>query len=249
MAFMAMAMLIGVALAGLAPGDEAPEDGNAEAERYDGTEDDERFDAAGGNDLVQGQGGDDTLSGGDGNDWLIGADGQDVLLGGNGHDVIVGGPQSDTIEAGAGDDFVEAANIIDEARLDASAQEAESFSEIEFAYDLPRASDSGDVIDLGEGDDTVVLGSDDSLAGGEGADHITLGDWIEPGRPAHIDDFDDAEDLLVITYDSEMAEPEISISGSETGGAALIQADGVTMAVLHGVSPDQVTSEIRLVSY
>jgi len=249
MAFMAMAMLVGVALAGFIPGDEAPEDGNAEDERYDGTEDDERFDAAGGNDLVHGQGGDDTLLGGDGNDWIIGAGGQDVLLGGNGEDVIVGGSGGDMIEAGAGDDFVEAANIIDEGRLDASAREAESFSDIAFAYDLPGSSDAGDVIDLGAGEDTVVLGSDDSLTGGEGADQITLGDWIEPGRPAVIDDYDAAEDLLVITYDSERAEPVISIISNENGDAALIEADGVTMAVLSGLSPDQVTSEIRLVSY
>lgn len=249
MAFLAMAILMGAALAGLAAGDAAAEEGSPEAERYEGTENDERFHGAGGNDLIHGHAGDDTLSGGAGNDWLIGSDGNDSLIGGSGDDVIVGGADTDTIDAGGGNDFVESANVIDEAELDASARDADRFSDISFSYDLPGASDAGDLVNLGVGDDTVVLGSDDSLTGGDGADIITLGDWIEPGHPAHIEDYDDAEDVLVLTYDAANPEPEIRITTSENGDSALIRADGVTMAILNGLSADQVTSEIRLVTY
>lgn len=237
MAILGILLLIGGAMAGLvglgglhlpefAPDDTTGDSAEAEAQ------------AAARSDLLLGGDGDDLLAGGTGGDWLIGLDGDDTLTGGAGGDVIIPGTGQDAIAAGDGHDFVEAANVVDEAALRSSATGADDIFDIAFAYDLPAASDAGDVIDLGAGDDTVVAGSDDTIAGGPGGDEFALGDWIAGGAPVEIADFDAAEDIITFVYDRDGDAPELSVARNETTGVTTIMADGRSIAVLRDASPD-----------
>jgi Ca2+-binding RTX toxin-like protein len=83
-----------------------------------------------GDDTITGDAGNDTIDGGTGNDTIDGGSGTDSLTGGDGNDTIVGGPGADIISGGAGDDIIRAAD------------------------------DSSDIVDCGDGNDTVYVEAD-----------------------------------------------------------------------------------------
>lgn len=248
MAFIALAMLLGLALTGLGAEGDTVSEGSASSEKYTGTEGDDRFDAAAGNDLVLGQAGDDSLSGGEGNDWLLGATGADTLTGGSGDDVIVGGAGTDRIEAGAGNDFAETADIVDTPKLEISSQSAESFGDIDFLYDIAAGSDEGDEVSLGSGHDTVIAGSDDTVTTGEGNDHISLGDWIEEGKPIHLQDFESGKDVIVYTYANTTNQPHLDIVANNPLEQIELRANGKTFAILQSTVSDFSMKDVRLLS-
>lgn len=180
----------------------------------------------------------DLLESGDGADWLLGFAGDDVLEGGAGDDVLIGGTGMDVILAGDGDDFVESANIVAEPALRTSAEAGGDVADVVFAYDLPRGSDESDTVTLGAGDDTVVAGSDDVVTGGAGQDAFALGDWITGGQPVEITDFDEAEDIVSFVYDRDGDMPDLEIQRNSQTGLTTIRADGQSIAVLRGASPE-----------
>lgn len=250
MGLIALSMLMGLVLAsslGLAA--ETAEEGSSASEKFAGTDQDDYFDAKDGNDLLIGQGGNDTLSGGNGNDWLVGAAGDDILDGGAGSDVIIGGKGADTLIGGAGNDFIEAANIVDTPRLEASLAQTSSFRDIAFGYDLPNTSDAGDKIESGTGNDTIVLGADDTLTSGSGADEISIGDWITNNAAATILDFDSEEDVLVFTYQKSTGLPKIDITRDEDEDVTEIRANGYLVAKLHKVQGFATSDNLRFASY
>lgn len=244
MAVVALLLLVGASLAGLVglsgPDDDIAMTGDTAGDDLltDGSPGPDTLQGGDGDDLLAGRAGDDLLSGGAGNDWLLGLDGADTLQGGPGRDVLIGGAGGDRMIGGAGDDFVEAANIIDEDALVASLDGLRSFSDIAFAYALPGLSDQGDLVDLGAGDDTVVVGHDDSVTGGDGADEFALGDWIEGGRPALIEDFDLAEDLITFVTADDQPTPDLTIERDSITGLTTLKADGQAIAVIRNASPD-----------
>ena len=154
-----------------------------------------------------------------------------------------------TISKHSGNDFVEAANIVDQSALQTSIDNASSFADLNFEYDLPNTSDEGDIIDLGEGDDTAVIGSDDTLTAGAGADEISIGDWISPNAPAKITDFDPQEDLLLFSYDSTTAAPEISLFHNETTNTTEVRADNSIIATLDNPIGEVSLSNIKVNTY
>lgn len=236
MAVIGILLLVGGALAGLAGlGDLDLPDLEEEAQNRSATNHDD--DVVRDNDLLLGTDGNDVLDGGGGGDWLIGLDGADTLDGGTGGDVIIPGTGTDMVTAGDGNDFVEAANVVDEAALRASASGSEDIFDVDFAYDLPKDSDARDVIDLGDGNDTVVAGTHDTVTGGAGADEFALGDWIAGGAPVEISDFDEAEDIITFVYDRDADAPDLSVERNETTGVTTIKADGQSIAVLRDTSP------------
>lgn len=230
MGILTILLLIGGALSGLTglAGGEAEDQPQAAPPPDNGQEP---------GDLVVGTDDADLLAGGDGADWLLGLNGADILTSGSGDDVVIGGTGPDEILAGAGNDFVESANIIAETALRNSAETGD-IDDVVFEYDLPRASDEGDLVELGDGDDTVVAGSDDVVTGGAGADEFSLGDWITGGRPVEITDFDEAEDVVSFVYDRDGDVPELDILRDSQTGVTTIRADGQSIAVLRGASPD-----------
>jgi Ca2+-binding RTX toxin-like protein len=241
MAFLALFLLVGATLAG-ATGlatPEAPEtEGGDDDDGFLGTDSNDSVNGGGGNDLLVGLEGDDTLSGGGGEDWLVGLQGSDHLTGDAGNDVMIGGADSDSLSGGPGDDFIESADLVDEAILRDSLDGIQRLSDVAFQYDLTQSPDTGDSVDMGAGDDTVVAGDDDTLTGGDGADEFALGDWISGKAPVEITDFDTEEDLLSFVYNTDGPEPELSVERDETSGLMTLRADGETVAVLRNTSPD-----------
>ena len=242
MAFLTLFLLVGATLAGASglavPDDPSDSQGGDDADGFGGTAGDDSVDGGGGNDLLVGLEGDDTLSGDTGDDWLVGLQGSDQLTGDGGNDVLIGGTESDSLSGGPGDDFIEAANLVDEAILRDSLTGIQRLSDVAFQYDLTQSPDTGDNVDLGAGDDTVVAGDDDTLTGGDGADEFALGDWISGEAPVEITDFDPDEDLLSFVYNTDGPTPELSVEQDETTGLMTLRADGEAVAVLRNTSPD-----------
>ncbi len=242
-----MAMMVGFALVGLMP--DIQSEGTDEADKNLGSHEDDLIDGAGGDDLLVGHSGDDTLIGADGADWLIGQNGNDQLTGGSGNDVLIGGQGHDLIDAGTGDDFVEAANVVDEEALAASLKTASSFSDIDFHYDLPGTSDEGDMIELGAGNDTAVIGSNDTLTSGSGADEIVIGDWITAGEAAVITDFEQGEDVLIYSYDGSTSDPELILRHDSASGTTELRADERVIARLSDPFCDIRLEHVRIMAY
>lgn len=206
-----------------------------------------------GKDLLQGGDGADELHGdawhdglfgGDGNDELYGGNGKDILVGEDGDDTLFGGAQDDglygglganTLFGGEGDDRLFGARLYD----DVSPEEYGYVRDEQSEYDDGRGWISGlgkqddtDGSELygGDGNDHLILGSNDVAYGGQGNDGFVVGDWIEDGSPAKIMDFNGAEDGITVASDFAPEYEFIRISDSE----ARIEYDGKIVAEIQG---------------
>ncbi|MEL6607621.1 MAG: hypothetical protein AAFO93_01790 [Pseudomonadota bacterium] len=142
-----------------------------------------------GNDQLTGGAGSDLLNGGSGDDTLFGGDGNDGLQGGAGNDVLIGGAGQDTLFAGTGDDILVGTTL--------SADGIDT--------------DTGDFLNAGDGDDGVIAGSYDHITLGEGEDTLVVGHWMQGA--AIVQDFDMAEDKLVVVYDdAALEDPSVEIA-------------------------------------
>ena len=245
---MAVGMMLGFGAEAMVEA-ETEAEGSENSDRIDGTERDDNFRGAAGDDLLLGNGGNDNIFGDGGNDWIFGMHGLDTLTGGAGNDVLVGGAGADAIDAGDGDDFVEAANLLDADALAGSLTGANSFADIAFTYDLSLQSDAGDAVDLGAGDDTVVVGANDTVTGAEGADKFATGDWIETHGAAYLPDFDPAEDILTFAYDDAGRAPDLTIQVDPVRGGVTLLNHGEPIALI-GAAPGTITtSDVMLVAY
>jgi len=243
--------LMGLGILSMFAGDDdgGGDEGTEGADGYLGTEEANTFSGNGGSDLLAGFGGDDVLSGGDGGDWIFALDGNDSVSGDSGNDVIVGGEGADTLAGGTGNDFVEAANVIDEPALLESLKSARALTDIVFQYDLSQPSDAGDLVDLGEGNDTVVMGSDDTITGGSGADKFSGGDWIEPGNAAIISDYDADEDVITFAYDANDPTPVLDVFLNKQTGHAHVRSGNQDVVVVENAGSDFTISMIKLTPY
>jgi len=82
---------------------------------------------------------------------------------------------------------------------------------------------------------------DDSLAGGDGADVILIGDWITPDDPTmDIVDYDQTEDQLVIMWDLSAGVPAIDVQPNEDSAEDMrAMVDGheiLRVSVVEGLS-------------
>jgi Ca2+-binding RTX toxin-like protein len=201
---------------------------------------DSLYGGAGGDSLLGGDG-DDALDGGEDDDDLFGEMGDDWLAGGGGDDRLTGGDGADSLDGGEGDDSLLGSGGDDV--LDGGA-----------GADVLGGGDGDDVlIGLGDatrdylngaaGDDVLRGGAGDNLNGGEGADLFEVGG--EAGGPAVVDDFNAAEDALVVVYDGTGPEPELTQRADESG--VVLMADGVEVAQVLGVDEIDLAA-IRLVA-
>lgn len=183
-----------------------------------GEADDDRLSGGDGDDDLYGHAGDDLLRGDDGDDWLIGGEGDDDIAGGQGDDSLMGGFGDDTVSGGTGADIVNGNDGDDHlSGLDEAGQD----------------DGTTDFLNGGNGDDTLLLGAGDNAHGGAGSDTFTLGDWIEDGSTAVIEDYDAAEDALVVLYDDVAhPDPELTVEADPENGSATLLMDGLPMATL-----------------
>ena len=126
-----------------------------------GDEGNDSIDGGTGNDLIYGGADDDTVLGGDGDDVLHGDDGNDSIDGGSGYDLIYGGADDDTITGGLGRDTVYGGDGND-TWLAGSSDSGTDFVYLEGGDDVAEVgyfntADGPDILDGGDGNDTIAL--------------------------------------------------------------------------------------------
>jgi Ca2+-binding RTX toxin-like protein len=146
--------------------------GTERADKLYGGDGDQQIQAGDGNDTIYGLDGNDAVAAGEGNDLVSGGAGVDTLLGEGGNDTLVGAhwqeQSEEYIDGGAGDDFLFGRGIL----LGGAGQ------------DTIDISGSSWVVDGGDGNDTIRLGSEifapaseillQELHGGAGDDVVDL---------------------------------------------------------------------------
>lgn len=198
----------------------------------EGLEGDDNLFGGVGEDILVGDEGDDRLFGGDDDDILLGGDDDDLVRGGDDDDTIVGGSGADTLNGDSGDDLIIGSSGFDESAFLTSLEDAETTADLTIQFNDEADTDTGDVIDGGNGEDTIVMGSEDSVTGGADADLFAGGWWIRPGEPAIIEDYDEAEDILTYTYEEGTTEPVITTSIDAATGDATVYADGDEVIII-----------------
>ncbi len=108
--------------------------GKEGADRINSGDGNDNIAGKGGNDFIEAGDGDDLVSGGSGDDKIRGGAGDDYIMGGDGNDTVSGGPGNDYITLGPGDDIL--------------------------VYYLDSNKGYHDFADGGEGDDTLIIVSD-----------------------------------------------------------------------------------------
>ncbi|MGH1424055.1 MAG: calcium-binding protein [Pseudooceanicola sp.] len=245
--------------------EETPENvdtpGTNGADFIGGTPEDDLLLALGGNDLVVGEQGQDTIDGGNGLDLLMGGKGDDLIEGRNDDDLLIGGKGEDTLNGGKGDDVLFGSDAVRDVELgrDLLAAETEQdFNAIldsDDYYDDSRDLAQADILNGGDGEDVLIMGSNDTGTSGEGEDLIVIGDWIDPDKgPAVITDLRDPDtsgDLLVYNYNGANAAPVITVEHDEVAGVSHVYADnGLVLEVLHVASAPLIkVGDISLVAY
>jgi serralysin len=189
-----------------------------------------------GNDLLMGQPGADVLSGWKGNDFITGGEGADELYGNEGDDFLMGGNGADILKGGDGNDEIWGAELLnrdltydDLVVLSSKGADVE-YSDLDNLYFTATDSDTGDIIDGGNGNDSIVLGNGDVATGGEGNDDFNVVSWINDGEEATITDFTAGEDVISVGF--PMGDPSPTISLSADVNDAMLYADGQLIAVI-----------------
>ncbi|MGB1033215.1 MAG: calcium-binding protein, partial [Flavobacteriales bacterium] len=209
--------------------------------------DDQLFGNAG-NDFLAGNGGNDRLFGGDGEDILSGGDGEDFLRGGAGDDGLVGGAGQDHLKGDSGDDAIASLGGVDETlfkeylsfiKNNPSATSAQLETAQEGVFNLDKADQESDFIEGGKGDDQFLLGGNDVVKGEEGNDTYTVGDWIEPGNPVIIQDYEDGEHIdFSIPYDT--SEPSLTYRYDEASDSTHVLINDQVTLILEGANYNNV---------
>ena len=204
-----------------------------------------------GSDVVQADGtasayldggtGDDTIIGGDANEVISGGEhgdgdttGDDTLSGGGGDDAIRGGRGADILSGGAGDDVLDHYG---------NSEELVRAEHREFGWHIDN---DADILDGGDGNDTLIFDRADSATGGEGDDTFWLYfDSASGVGFAEITDFSSGEDFLRISLNPDITSgtPEVSVDPSEDGLDGVVRVNGEVVAVLQG-APEATTADI-----
>ncbi|MBE9635242.1 calcium-binding protein [Salipiger mangrovisoli] len=185
--------------------------------------------------------GDDTLGTGDeslgsadtdGDDTVLGSEIGDTLVGGAGEDVISGAGGSDYISAGTGADYAEGGSGGDTITGGAGADTllGGSGNDLLWGSDDEGDDDETDLLIGGTGDDTLMLGRGDLGLGGAGADRFVLADG------AVIEDFDEAEDMVVFTYEGDLV-PEIVSQVAGASGLVVTLDSGASVTLVGRGAP------------
>ncbi len=190
---------------------------------------------------LDGGSGDDVILGGDADEVISGgehdadsAPGNDTLSGGGGDDAIRGGLGADTLSGGAGDDVLDHFG---------NSEELVIAERHEFSWHIDN---DPDLLDGGEGNDTLIFDRADTATGGSGNDTFWLYHDTGSGAGfAEITDFAPGEDFLRVSLNPDLnsGEPEVEVGPSDDGEDGLVIVNGEVVAVLRG-TPDVALSDI-----
>lgn len=206
----------------------------------DGEDGDDQLNGLGGNDLITGGDGDDTVTGGfgddslegeAGDDYLAGQMGDDRLDGGAGDDTLFGGSGDDTLVGGEGDDWL-AGGLGDDLLIAGSGQDTldgDAGNDTLVGAFFGKASEWGNFLNGGDGDDVLRMGGTDIATGGEGADRFELAASGASGV-ATIMDFDIARDELVVVYDGTGPVPVVTLAPGALPDQVIVLLDGQPLA-------------------
>ncbi|MEL7092754.1 MAG: calcium-binding protein [Pseudomonadota bacterium] len=244
-----MLALLGIGLVGVLINDDDETTTSTEtADSASGSDAAETFDTGGGDDTIFAGGGNDLIDAGADDDRVFGQDGFDVIVGGTGDDFIRGGAEADVLFADAGEDTLQGdvgndlligADIFDsEAIFDEIDQTGFVPTSLTGFIDLAGETGEADTINGGVGDDDIIAGSNDVVTTGSGADIVDIGDWVTPGEPVTITDFNPARDVIVYNYEGPTA-PNVFFAETDSGELtieiALSNQENGVLATLPGV--------------
>lgn len=187
--------------------------------------------------MLTGGDGDDQLFGGSHEDEMPGgsdATDNDKLDGGDGDDILKGGLGADWLLGGDGDDVIDHFG---------HAMEESGAEQHDYDWHNDHASD---VLDGGDGDDTLIFGASDTATGGEGNDIFWLYPDGEDGHPvAQVTDFETGRDFLRISLDEEEGHSDLTceVNPSDDGKDGVVTVGGQVVAVLEG-APDATLRDI-----
>jgi Ca2+-binding RTX toxin-like protein len=139
--------------------------GDDAVNEFQGFDGNDRLRGMGGTDFLWGFAGNDTLEGGNGNDALIGGDGDDNLLGGLGIDFLLGERGNDALAGNEGNDRL----------FGGGGEDTLSGGD---GDDLLLGGRGADSVFGGAGDDTIAAGNGDVIDGGEGLDTVALETYV-----------------------------------------------------------------------
>lgn len=214
-------------------------------------------------DILSGDKGNDQVSGDAGNDTLFGGIGSDTLSGGAGNDYLMGGAGADTIDGGEGNDTIVGINLTDTNKaLDGVAGKLDSYADFDAAKAaLAKAlegtnselativdRDSGDLLQGGDGNDSIIAGANDTLTGGAGSDVFNIVSALETPNgstgPVTITDFNSSEDSLVLTIQTDRFDTggasddaffKVTTQATADGTGTAVYLNGKLYATLEGV--------------
>lgn len=182
---------------------------------------------------LDGGAGDDIIHGGDGHEVIEGGEhgadsgvaGNDTLFGGGGDDLIRGGYGADILSGGSGDDVIDHMG---------RAEERVTAEHRDFNWHIDN---DADILDGGDGNDTLIFDRADTATGGAGNDTFWL--YHDTGSGighAEITDFSTGEDFLRISLNPDLTSgtPVISVTPSEDGLDGVVTVNGEVVAVLQG---------------
>jgi len=218
--------------------------GSASDDFIEGSEGDDRIFARTGDDVVSAAAGNDSVFGAEGDDVIAGGNGDDFLRGGDGADLVYGEAGEDTLYGDAGDDLLDGTDVLDATGLieasAAAAAQGTFLSDAEIAAFIDEDRDSGEADTLigGVGNDLLIAGNNDVVISGAGVDDILIGDWMDPGAPVEITDFDPRQDAIIFSYRGD-TEPTVFFgeddSGLTTLEVAISDTENAVFATLPGV--------------
>ncbi|MEL6700127.1 MAG: calcium-binding protein [Pseudomonadota bacterium] len=186
-------------------------------------------------DVLDGGSSGDLLNGGVGADRLFGRSGGDTLIGDNGADLLVGNDGTDTLTGGDGKDVLVGGDYLDREPFLRQWRDAVRDDDPTRLQDTGEPQTQTELSDDrrtdrlfgGNGDDLLLLGEGDEGEGGADEDtfagiHVT--DDSASDTAAEVSDYDPAEDILIVYYDTDTA-PAITVE--DDGADAVVLADGV----------------------
>ena len=203
----------------------------------------------GGHDILIGGDGDDLLKGRDGDDLLIGGDGDDNLRGGQDNDLLQGSGGNDTLKGGEGNDLLIGADTTNRDLTEDDILALENGAppgQLNYYYRPPTDPESN-LLEGEEGDDTLLLGENDTGVGGEGDDVFEIGEWVDAASDNEaplITDFDEEDDVLVVRYAQSQPAPRISLSIEDN--TRHVYADGQLVARVQGDGGPFFAGDVRL---
>lgn len=182
-------------------------------------------DAGKGHDTITGGAGDDTLYGGAHSAEGAGAGDDDLIEGGMGDDLIAGGYGADTLIGGEGDDVINHLGRLEEEI---------HWERHDFSWHIDN---DADVLEGGEGNDTLIMDRADTATGGDGSDvfWVYFDDASGEGA-AQITDFAIGEDFLRVTLNPmiDHGDMNVDVAPSDDGADGIVRVNGETVAILQG---------------